>query len=140
MNDSLEKKLTDEITLKMKIEDILEVVSKSGKSSMISDSQAHFAEGEDLKKAWFRHMLSSMEKLNDLVETVRSVDITNLKTDLREEIRKVEKRIEQLEQHIKENRTELLSKVDKVDTELTTKIDKSHQELLKKIEEVHRAT
>jgi DNA anti-recombination protein RmuC len=138
MNDSLEKKLADEITLKMKIEDILEVVSKSSKSSMISDSQTHFAEGEDLKKAWFRHMLFSMEKLNDLVETVRSVDITNLKTDLKEEIRKVELRIEKLEQQIKENRTELFSKIDKVDTELTTKLDKSHQELLKKIEEVHR--
>lgn len=137
MDDTPEKKLAEEITLKMKIEDILEVVSKSGNRSMISDTQTHSAESEDLKKAWFRHMFSSMEKLNDLIENVRSVDITNLKIELREEIKKVEIRIEKLEGQIKENRNELLSKVDKVDATLTDKIDRSHIELLKKIEEIY---
>lgn len=134
-----EPKIPDEVTLKMKLEDVLGVVSKSSRRPIMdTQSVIHDAEGEDIKKAWFRHVLSSMEKLNDLVETIRSVDISNLKADLKDEIRKVEGRLDRLERQVRDNRNELLGRIDKVDTELTKKIESTYQNLLNKVEEVNR--
>lgn len=124
----------EEVTLTMKLEDVLGAVSKKAGVSAIAEHD----DGGELRKAWFRHVLSSVEKLNDLIETVRSVDISNLKVDLKDEIRKVEYRLERLEQVVRDNRQEVLSKIDKVDTELTRKVENSYQELLKKIEDVNR--
>ena len=138
MNEAKDPKKSEEITLKMKIEDILEVVSKSGSRAMISDNASHIAEGEDLKKAWFRHVLSSMEKLGSLVETIRSVDMTNLKSDLKDEIRKVEARLDRIEQQIRDNRKELSEKAETIDKTLTAKIDSSYKELLSRVEELNR--
>ena len=128
----------EEVTLKMKLEDVLGVVSRSNSRSIITDSSVYDGESEYLKKAWFRHVLSSIEKLNDLVETVRSVDISNLKGDLKDEIRKVESRLDRLEQAVRDNRNELLSKIDKIDSDLAKKLEYSHRELLKKVEELNR--
>lgn len=126
------------VTLSMKIEDILDAVTKPGSRPFTEDTSPHLAEGEDLKKAWFRHMLSSMEKLNDLVETVRRVDIVNLKVDLKEELRKAEARIDKLEQQVRDNRKEITNKVDKLDADTSAKIDRYYRELLEKISETSR--
>jgi DNA anti-recombination protein RmuC len=137
--DHEDPKIPDEVTLKMKLEDVLDVVAKSGNRPITTRSSAvHDADGEDLKKAWFRHVLSSVEKLNTLVENVRSVDISNLKADLKDDIRKVEARLDRLERQLRDTRQELLARIDKVDAELTKKIEAAHQELLNKIEEVNR--
>lgn len=128
----------DEVTLKMKLDDILGVVTKSGRGRVLSQASVHDTDGEDIKKAWFRHMLISMERLSDLVESVRSVDISNLKSDLKDEIRRVEKRLEGLGQQVIDNRKELLAHSNKIDTDLTGKLDRSHQDLLKRIEDLVR--
>ena len=126
------------VTLNMKIEDILDAVTRTEGKPISESAAAHIAEGEDLKKAWFKYMLSSMEKLNDLVEAIRRVDIVNLKTDLKEDCRKAESRIDKIEQQVRDNRKEIESKVDKLDKDLTAQIDRSHRELLDKITEVNR--
>jgi hypothetical protein len=130
--------VSEEVTLKMKLEDVLGAVSKTNGGPVTTGSSIQDAEGVELRKAWFRHVLSSVEKLNYLVETIRSVDLSNLKVDLKDEIRKVEYRLERLEQLVRDNRQEVLSNIDKVDTELTRKVENSYQELLKRIEDVNR--
>jgi archaellum component FlaC len=128
----------DEVTLRMKLDDILGVVTKSGRGRVLSQDSFNDTDSEDIKKAWFRHMLKSMERLSDLVESVRSVDISNLKSDLKDEIKRVEKRLEGLGQQVIDNRKEVLANANKIDTDLTGKLDRSHQDLLKRIEDLVR--
>jgi len=128
----------DEVTLRMKLDDILGVVTKSGRGRVLSNNAYDDVDSEDIKKAWFRHMLKSMERLSNLVESVRSVDISSLKSDLKDEIRRVEKRLEGLGQQVIDNRKELLANTSKIDTDLTAKLDRSHQDLLKRIEDLAR--
>jgi len=128
----------EEVTLTMRMEDVIGLVSKSGNTSMISGNSLHDDEAEDLKKAWFRHMLSSMEKLNGLIETVRSVEMSNLRNDLKDEIRKVESRLDKIEQQARDNRQELIQKAEKIDANLRAKIDTAYRDLLKRIDEVDK--
>lgn len=132
-------KMSDDVVLKMKLEDVLSVVAKSSVRPIMDEKAVVYnTEGEDIKKAWFRHVLYSMEKLNDLVEKVRSVDIPNLKADLKDEIYKVENRLERAERQVRDHRQESLTKIDKVDVNLLKKFESTCQELLSKTEEVKR--
>ena len=84
------------------LEDLLEVVSKSNsKPIMDRASYTHATEGEDLKKAWFTHMLVSMEKLNDLIESIRRVDLVNLREEMKDEIRDIDNKIIKAEDELK---------------------------------------
>jgi len=56
----------DKTTLNVDLEDILKMVSKKSKDFK-PRTQAE-SECDDLKKAWFRHMLESLEKLNIKIE------------------------------------------------------------------------
>jgi len=82
------------ITLDMEIEDLVEMVSKR-KGTFITETppSQHSIEGEELKKAWFKHTLLSLEKLSDQIQDVRKTDLGQLKVDLKEEIKKLEDRI-----------------------------------------------
>lgn len=124
MNDKEKNLPSGKVSLDIEIKDLLDVVSKSGSRPAISEPSSHLIEGEDLKKAWFKHMLSSMEKLNDLIEKVRREDIASLKNDMKEATNKVELKVDKLETETKTIRLELISQIEKIEKNLTNKITK----------------
>lgn len=124
MSDNDKNLPSGKVSLDIEIKDLLNVVSKSGSRPILSEPSSHLIEGEDLKKAWFKHMLSSMEKLNDLIEKVRREDIATLKNDMKEATNKVELKVDKLEVETKTIRLELIGQIEKVEKNLTSKIQK----------------
>ena len=119
VKDDDKKPKTAQLVLDLELQDFLDVVSKAGGRSSISDSLSeHVVEGEALKKAWFKHVLLTLEKLNDYLETTRVVEIPQLRQELREEIAAVKKELkdalEKLEHTVEKNEDDL--KVYKKDT------------------------
>jgi oligoendopeptidase F len=106
------------VTLDVEIKDLLNIVSKSNAKPVLSESLAHAIESEDLKKAWFRHTLQSLEKLNDLIETVRRVDIANLKSDMKEEIKRVDSKVDKVEGNIKETNAGISDRITILENDL----------------------
>lgn len=108
---------TSTVTLDIELQDLLNVVSKSGnKPPLSTETSAHSMEGEDLKKAWFKHVLISMEKLNDQVESIRRTDIVDVQNefkadvnDLKEFIKKVESKVDKAEDELKTYKKEVIS-------------------------------
>lgn len=82
------------VTLDMEIEDLVEMVSKR-KGALISEAppSQHSIEGEELRKAWFKHMLLSMEKLSDQILDIRKTDLAQLKADLKEDLRTLDAKV-----------------------------------------------
>jgi hypothetical protein len=105
------------VTLDIEVKDLLNIVS-SNRAPVLSDhSDSHKWDSEDLKKAWFNHMLVSMEKLNDLIESVRRVDIVNLRSELKEEIKRVETKIDKVEDSLKFHKQSAENKATKTEDE-----------------------
>jgi hypothetical protein len=108
---------TSTVTLDIELQDLLDVVSKSGnKPPLSTETTAHSMEGEDLKKAWFKHVLISMEKLNDQVESIRRIDIVDVQNefkisinDLKEFIKRVETKVDKAEDELKVYKKEVLA-------------------------------
>jgi hypothetical protein len=108
---------TSTVTLDIELQDLLDVVSKSGsKPPLSTETSAHSMEGEDLKKAWFKHVLISMEKLNDQVESIRRTDIVDVQNefkisinDLKEFIKRVETKVDKAEDELKVYKKEVLA-------------------------------
>ncbi len=99
---------TSTVTLDIELQDLLDVVSKSGsKPPLSNETSAHSMEGEDLKKAWFKHVLISMEKLNDQVESIRRVDLIDIQDEFKESINDVKETIKKIEQKIDKAEDEL---------------------------------
>jgi hypothetical protein len=120
-----ESKKTGKVTLDIELGDLINMVSKSSSSpisSLRDESFSHSVESEDLKKAWFKHMLLSMEKLNDLIETVRRVDISNLKNDIKEEIKSIDRRIEKAEDDLKQYKKDVIEPINNTVITLTVKL------------------
>jgi len=89
---------TGKITLDIELKDLLDIVSKSGGSSKISEPlTSHIIEGEDLRKAWFKHVLISVEKLNDLIETVRRIELVNLRSEFKDDLKVLNSKMEKAE-------------------------------------------
>lgn len=82
------------VTLDMEIEDLVEMVSKR-KGALISEipPSQHSIEGEELRKAWFKHMLLSMEKLSDQILDIRKTDLAQLKADLKEDLKTLDAKV-----------------------------------------------
>lgn len=83
----------NKINLSVEIKDLVEIVSKSSNRlslSQSSDGRHSSIEAEELKKAWFNHLLISLEKLHNSVEDVRRTDIPNLKREFKEALNKNE--------------------------------------------------
>ena len=108
---------TGKITLDMELKDLLDLVSKADPGPPpISDSLSdHSFEGEDIKKAWFKHLLISLEKLNDLIEVVRRVDIVNLRNEFKAEMSELERKYEKSEDDLKSYKKDI---VDPMNTKL----------------------
>jgi hypothetical protein len=68
--------MSDKIDFNIKLEDLIKIVSNMGKRPEIS---ASINEADELKKAWFRHIMFSLEKLSDKVEILekRIEDLEN---------------------------------------------------------------
>lgn len=81
--------------------DIVQMVSQAGQKSFIGADPKEAAESEAIKKAWFEHMLLSIEKLQDAIEDVRRVEIYNLKKDVEKYLEKLEKNLEKFEAGLK---------------------------------------
>lgn len=115
----IDKSKVGKVTLDIEYQDLLKIVSKVDNRGPISETLSeHDIEGEDLKKAWFKHMLLSMEKLNDLVESLRRVDLSNLKQELKEEINKVAKGLSKTEELLRKEIIRIDKKAEKAEDEL----------------------
>jgi len=87
-------KKTDKVTLDIEFKDLVDMVSRS-KAPLISGTYSkHMIEGEELKKAWFQHVLISMEKLGDTIQEVRTKDLVELRKELKAEFQKEIQRVE----------------------------------------------
>jgi hypothetical protein len=113
------KTKTGTVTLDIELQDLLEIVSKSGtKSPLSSETSTHIMEGEDLRKAWFKHVLISIEKLADLIETIRRTDISNLRTELKGDIKELERDMSKFNDNVSSCKKEVEGKISKSDDEL----------------------
>lgn len=90
-------------------EDIVKMVSQAGQSNFIGSGTKEDEASEAIKKAWFEHMLLSIEKLQDAIEDLRRIELHNLKKDIEKTLDKIEIRLNKLESDLK---TEIL-KVEK---------------------------
>lgn len=110
---------TNKVTLDIELQDLLNVVSKKNAIGPINDVLSeHDLESETLKKAWYKHVLLSVEKLNDIIESVRRVDIANVRSEFKEEITRVVLLINKLESDIKSDIKDIRDKATKSEDEL----------------------
>lgn len=98
MSDDQDK---NKLSFEVGLQDIINLASRAGSNSFIGSGTKEDAEAEAIKKAWFEHMLLSIEKLQDQIDAVRRVELKHLKDDLDKKIDKIEARLEKLEQAIK---------------------------------------
>jgi hypothetical protein len=119
----IDDKRSRKVTLDMEIEDLVEMVSKR-KGHFISETppSQHSIEGEELRKAWFKHMLLSMEKLSDQIQDIRKTDLAQLKTDLKEELRKLEEKVGRNQDKLELYKKEVISPISVKLTTLVAKL------------------
>lgn len=118
-----DRKTTNKITLDIELKDLINIVSKGESTPTLRDiSFSHSIEGEELKKAWFKHMLLSMEKLNDLIETVRRVDIVSLKNEIKEDLKSIEKKFEKADDELKQYKKDMIDPINNKVITLTVKL------------------
>lgn len=119
------------VTLDIEMQDLLDVVSKPNNipSSSINDPYSNNLGGEDLKKAWFKHVLISVEKLNDQIESLRYVEMENFRkefkddvADLKEAIKKVEVKVEKNDDELKLYKKEIIVPLSNTVVTLTVKL------------------
>ena len=113
-----QNKKSGQITLDL--QDLLDVVSKA-KDSPISTTDRGM-EAEDLKRAWFNHVLLSMEKLSAAIEDVRRVDIVGLRNELKTEIEKVEEKVDKNNDDLTEYKKDVIIPLNDKIVSVTTKI------------------
>lgn len=119
------------VTLDIEMQDLLDVVSKPNNisSASINDPYSNNLGGEDLKKAWFKHVLISVEKLNDQIESLRYVEMENFRkefkddvADLKEAIKKVEVKVEKNDDELKLYKKEIIVPLSNTVVTLTVKL------------------
>ena len=81
------------VTLDIELSDLIKIVSKSNSSPISGSPSQHSIEGEELRKAWFKHVLLSMEKMGDTIQTIRTTDLSDLRKELKAEIDKIDGRV-----------------------------------------------
>lgn len=117
-----ERAKSGKITLDIELQDLLDIVSKSGRQPALGDSSTHIMEGEDLKKAWFKHLLISLEKLNDLVETIRRSDLVGIRNEFKEEIKDLKAKIDKNEDELEAYKRDFISPINNKVIALTAKL------------------
>jgi hypothetical protein len=79
----IDNKKIGKVTIDMELKDLIDMVSRSKSSPFEGAQSQHSIEGEELRKAWFKHVLLTMEKLSDTVQEIRIKDLTDLRKDLK---------------------------------------------------------
>lgn len=111
-----DKKPDSTVTLDVGLEELLNIVSKVGSSSLgISD---HSSKAAEVGRAWHEAVFKNIEKLSEAIETVRRVDLENVRVDLRERIDKLEARMEKEEASLHEYKRDVVRPLEKAMTEL----------------------
>lgn len=118
----------NKVTLSVEIKDLIDIVSKSRNSLSLESLGSHASlEAEELKKAWFRHLLVSLEKLYDIVESIRREDLPESKKELREEVSKIERDLKEDLAKIETNFKTELTKIEKVAEKFDDKLVKANE-------------
>ena len=119
IDEKNEGKTSNKVTLDIELRDLLDIVSKSGGKPPISETMLTDDDlsGESIRKAWFKHMLISIEKLNELIETIRREDIVSLRKEIKEELRRIDNRAEKAEDELKAYKREI---IEPLKTKVTT--------------------
>jgi Rad3-related DNA helicase len=114
----------NKVMLSREIKDLIDMVSRSKNSlSLVSmGDNSSLSEAEELKKAWFRHLLVSLEKLNDTIENIRREDLPETKKELKLDLNKLEHDLK-----IELTKTETAFKAE------ITKIENKHKEEMDKV-------
>jgi hypothetical protein len=82
------------VTLDIELKDLVDMVSRAKTPPVTGAPSQHAVEGEELRKAWFNHMLISMEKLGDNVQDIRMKDMVSLRREMKSELKAEIKRVE----------------------------------------------
>lgn len=117
MADNMDQNERGKLSFDIELKDILQVVSQAGRQNFIGPDSREEIEAEEIRKAWFKHMLLSIEKLHDSIEDLRRVEIASLKLDFQRYLDKLEQRVERVENQVK-------SELDKLEKEIKNDIDK----------------
>jgi len=121
-----DKKNQGKVTLDIELKDLVDMVSRAKTPPVTGAPSQHAVEGEELRKAWFNHMLISMEKLGDTVQDIRLKDIVNLrkevKSDLKAEIKRVEDRISKDEDALNEYKKDIVKPLSDKVTSIAAKL------------------
>lgn len=115
--------------LSVEIKDLIDMVSRSKNSLSLGSIENHpfLVEAEELKKAWFRHLLVSLEKLNDIVEDIRRSDLPEVKKELKEELNKIERDLKEDLAKIETSFKTELTKIEKVAEKFDDKLVKANE-------------
>lgn len=92
----LDDKETNKVTLNIELKELVDIVSKSKTAPISGSSSQHAIEAEELKKAWFKHVLISVEKLSDTVQEIRTKDLKEVKSEIKAELQKELTRVEDM--------------------------------------------
>ena len=104
------------------------MVNDNEKTTFSVVAEEHIREAERLKKAWFDHVLSSLEKLNDNVSQLSS-ELYVAKDSLFKDIVSTK---EALRKEVAENKSDINVNVDK----LENRIDKTFDKVVKSIDDM----
>ena len=125
-----------QLVLDLELQDLLDIVSKAGGRHSISEPLSeHVVEGEALKKAWYKHVLLTLEKMDAYLDTTRNVELPQLRSELKDDlhelrrelksaIEKLERRLEKHEDEFKLYQKELKDTIDPISKSVTILIVK----------------
>ena len=118
MTEDQRKIQEGKVTLNIEMQDLLNIVTKSSNTILSEHSTAYNIEGEDLKKAWFKHLLISMEKLNDLIENIRRVELNNIRTEFKEDLKRLENKFDKSVDEFQLYKKEVSERAEKANIDL----------------------
>lgn len=108
---------TGKVTLDIELKDLLGMVSSSKEPPITNFPTQHAMDGEDLRKAWFKHVLISIEKLSDTVQELRAKELVDLRKELKSEfhndINRIEIRITKNEDSLELYKKEVIKPVER---------------------------
>ena len=117
-----DKTTSGKITLDIELQDLLNIVAKSGSPPISELSSSHMIDGEDLRKAWFKHVVLNIERHEDLIEHIRRVDLVNIRAEMKEELKRIEGKAEKAEDELKAYKTRVIDPINNKVITLTAKL------------------
>lgn len=130
-----ERKEEDKVMLSLlEVQTLIDTMSKSNSNKLSLTSGEYGTEVDDLKKEWFRHLLVSLEKLDNAITDVRKSDIPELKKELKDEFIKIEKayrlEFDRLEKSVAKAEEKLSLANEKLETYKTNTISPMNEKVI----------